>query len=216
MNMKKKSLVMTVAAVACVAVVGIGATLAVLSDTTSQLTNTFAFTDEGIDITLDENAVKYDGGNYVEDGDTRIPEGQGNAYEKVLPNATLAKDPRVTVAADSLDCYVFVSIENANAEDVLAIKDLNMEAWEEVTVKTPAENTKYYIYKGAEAANYVVSANGEAKVLEDVFEHLTAGSDIDAETVFHDIVIKASAVQADNVTLEDAKTAGIELLGAVY
>ena len=55
--MRKKSLVSMVAAMGLVAAIGVGATLAFLSAETKTLTNTFTFTDQGIDLRLDEAKV---------------------------------------------------------------------------------------------------------------------------------------------------------------
>lgn len=65
----------------------VGGTLAWLTDSTDAVTNTFTTSD--INITLDEKT-----------GD----------YYKMVPGATLAKDPKVTVEANSEDCWLFVKV----------------------------------------------------------------------------------------------------------
>lgn len=71
---------------------GIGGTIAWLKDSSGPITNTFSTT--GLTITLTEP-------NFDQD----------NA--KMIPGATITKDPKVTVVKNSEDCYVFVKIETS-------------------------------------------------------------------------------------------------------
>ena len=83
------------------------ATMAFLTDT-AEVKNTF--TVGNVDITLDEAKVTVYG---KADGTDRVIE---NDY-KLIPGKTYTKDPTVTVATGSEDCYLFVKVENdiANA-----------------------------------------------------------------------------------------------------
>lgn len=80
---------------ALVLVIGctVGGTLAWLTDTTTEVKNTFTTSD--IDITLAETTSNY----------------------KMLPGADIAKDPKVTVKAGSEKCWLFVKVEKANDFD---------------------------------------------------------------------------------------------------
>lgn len=71
---------------------GIGGTIAWLKDSSGPITNTFSTT--GLTITLTEP-------NFDQDD------------AKMIPGATITKDPKVTVAKNSEDCYVFVKIETS-------------------------------------------------------------------------------------------------------
>lgn len=74
----------------------LGGTLAWLSDSTGPVTNTFTVGD--IDITLVETTTDY----------------------KIVPGVDIAKDPKVTVEANSEACWLFVKIEeSANWPDKL-------------------------------------------------------------------------------------------------
>ena len=74
----------------------LGGTLAWLADKTDPVTNTFTVGD--IDITLVETTTDY----------------------KIVPGVNIAKDPKVTVEADSEACWLFVKIEeSANWPDEL-------------------------------------------------------------------------------------------------
>ena len=73
-----------------------GGTLAWLTATTDEVTNTFTVGD--INITLDETTSDY----------------------KMIPGYTIAKDPKVTVAANSEKCYLFVKVtESTNFGDYM-------------------------------------------------------------------------------------------------
>lgn len=88
----KKTLTM-VLAFALIFALGIGATLAWLTATSGEVKNTFTTSD--INITLTETT----GGEKKE--------------FKMVPGHTIAKDPTVTVAANSEDCYLFVKVEKS-------------------------------------------------------------------------------------------------------
>lgn len=85
----KKKLFISVVAVALVACFAIGGTLAWLTDKTDPKVNTFTVGD--IDIDLTETTSNY----------------------KMIPGYTIAKDPKVSVTADSEDCYLFVKVEES-------------------------------------------------------------------------------------------------------
>lgn len=101
----KKSLL---AALAAVLVFGgaIGGSVAWLVDQTDPVVNTFTYGD--INIKLDEAVVNEDGTKPEDQEGKRTTE--GNKYEMV-PGRVLFKDPRVTVAADSEDCWLFIKVE---------------------------------------------------------------------------------------------------------
>lgn len=222
--MKNKKVVSMCAALGLVAVVGVGGTLAYLSDNTGKLTNKFTFTDQGINITLDE--AKIDAKNQAVASGDRISAGGEQEYKDVLPNMLMDKDPTVTVEENSEECNVFVSVTNANSDDTLKITDLDTSSWEKIAPAdyhyTAAANTEYYVYKGSKANGTVesgdsfsvVATSEDDVILEDVFQHVQAGTGVNSETVFSDIVVKAAAVQADNATDTDAAKTALGLLGA--
>ncbi len=222
-KMNKKSLLMMMVTICLIAVVGVGATLAYLSDETDALTNTFTFVENGIDITLDEAAI--DENNKATN--ERVQAGDGNDYTNIVPGMVMDKDPTVTVNANSVNCYVVVSVENPNSEDVLkiggAVKEdgtvntfasnvwANPEYW---TLEKEEGNVKFYSY------NTVVTKSGENQALKDVFETVTfnneyepvVGEDGKLNVEISNIVIKAAAVQADNNTKKDAVAEAIAMI----
>lgn len=135
--MRKKNLLTMALALVLVGAVGVGATLAYLSDSTTELKNTFTV-GSGIDITQDEEDIDYDydedddgkvDEKYDEDGDGKVDEGKegrteiGNDYTDILPGDVLVKDPTVTVKANSTDCYVFMQLTNADELAAIKVKD---------------------------------------------------------------------------------------------
>ena len=110
----------------------LGGTLAWLADSTGPVTNTFTVGD--IDITLVETTEDY----------------------KIVPGVNIAKDPKVTVKANSEACWLFVKIEeSANWPDELTYAVAT--GWEEL------EGGVYYRQVGAsEKAQefYVLAGEG--------------------------------------------------------
>lgn len=84
----KKILALALSLVLAVAI-GVGGTLAWLTDRTEAVENTF--TVGNIDITLDETKTNF----------------------KMIPGANIAKDPVVTVKAKSEACWLFVKVEGS-------------------------------------------------------------------------------------------------------
>ena len=96
--MKKKTLALLLALV-LVFGAAVGGTIAYLTDTTDPVTNTF--TVGKVDITLTETF----------NTDTNS-DGTNDAWKaQLIPGTTYAKDPVVTVANDSEDCWLFVKFE---------------------------------------------------------------------------------------------------------
>ena len=90
--MKKSRKTLALIAACLMLVVGVvGGTVAWLTATTRSVVNTFTCGD--ISITLAETT--------------------GNSY-KILPGNNIAKDPKVTVSANSENCILFVKVEKAN------------------------------------------------------------------------------------------------------
>ena len=99
----KKTLI-TVLVTVLVCCTAFGATYAWLMDKTATITNTFTFGD--VSITLEET------------------EGEGNDTAKtfkMVPGATIDKDPKVSVVAGSEACWLFVKIDaSANYSEFFA------------------------------------------------------------------------------------------------
>jgi predicted ribosomally synthesized peptide with SipW-like signal peptide len=85
----------------------IGGTMAWLIDTTDEVKNTFTYGDINLD--LDETDTELD-----DDDDDNT-----NEYE-MIPGNDIVKDPKITVKAESMACWLFVKLEkSANFDDFM-------------------------------------------------------------------------------------------------
>lgn len=213
--MKRKSLATMLTSLSLVTVVGVGATLAFLSDSTGTLVNTFSTTtgyqdEETQAIKIQETKLNEDGsyGNktsYSENGFT------GNAYKDLLPGDSVKKDPNVLLGKDTIDSYVFMKVEGADA--IVAI-DRDADGKPDFTIDTfnskweKVDNTEgldgYYVYKaGSGDEAYKVIAGTQT---DDIFTTVTYNEYVTADTdaELPDIELTAYAVQYKNVSLSEA------------
>lgn len=228
--MKNKKVASMCVALGLVAVVGVGGTLAYLSDATGTLTNTFIFVDKGIDMKLDEkefvNGVET--GKRVEADDSNT---KGSTYANLVPGQIVEKDPTVTILKNSLDCWVFASVVD-DTTDALEIGKLEGETfteginseWQEVkTIDgyniTNAANTKYYVYVGDDTTPDVVTTTTDSDMkLEPLFNNVQfagdeTGSGITNKNVTP-IVIKSAAIQSGENDYDVAAADALGKLGA--
>lgn len=182
--MKKKTivLIMSLTLVACLS---IGATLAWLTSQTGTLTNTFTIGKIGL--TLDEAQVSY---NSIVTPESRTT--SGNSYS-IYDSAVLPKDPTVTVAANSEDCYVFMSyIPSDSLKGVIESVDFNTDYWTKVD-----GYEGLYVYSEGGSPVLVNKSDTDQK-LEPLFTTVTIkdecswGAFTDGDT----IVVKALAYQS--------------------
>mgnify|MGYP000395665376 CR=1 FL=1 len=145
--MNKK--LITAASIALAACVAIGGTIAYLTDKTDTITNTF--TVGKVNVTLTEET------------------GADNGYEyHVLPGQTTTKDPKVSVAPDDEDSYVFVKVEAS--ESFKEHFDWSVNTGEGAWTAVPDTTDVYYIAvdgKQGLAATSVLTGD-EVTLSEDV------------------------------------------------
>lgn len=96
----RKSLVWLIVASALLLTIGVGVTVALLVASSNPVVNTF--TVGGVDITLTETATEY----------------------KMTPGVTVAKDPTVTVLANSEKSWLFVKVEKENDFDTFCTYEI--------------------------------------------------------------------------------------------
>lgn len=213
--MKKKSLVTMIASLSLVAVVGVGATLAFLSDTTGTLVNSFStttgYTGDEQAVQIQETKLNADGTygdktSYGKDGFT------GNAYTNLLPGDVVTKDPNVVLGEDTIDSYVFIKLEGA--DELVAVDrdgdskaDFSISGFNSKWVKI--DDTEgldgYYVYKAADGEDaYKVIGNTKT---DDLFTTVTYNTYVTADTdaELPTISLTAYAVQYKNVSLDEAK-----------
>lgn len=165
--MKKKTLALVLALTLLVAGV-VGSTLAWLTDQTAEVKNTFTVGD--INIGLTETTADY----------------------KMVPGNTIAKDPTVTVKANSEACWLFVKVtESTDLTDFITYAIA--EGW----TALPGVDGVYYREVPASAADQPFSVlKGDAvTVNSDVTKEMLTAKDFANPT----LTFKAYAVQKDNV-----------------
>lgn len=140
--MKRKTVALLLA---CALLLGtaIGGTMAWLTDKTAPITNTFLLSD--ISITLTEGTK------------TNITGGTDYQYQ-MLPGCAITKDPKVTVSANSEDCWLFITMEKSSTADDYLAYAVDTEVWTELTGNplegtNLASGTKVYYYKEKVAKN---------------------------------------------------------------
>lgn len=171
--MKKK--VLSIVAVVLVLCCAIGGTLAWLTDKTASVTNTFTVGD--INIELTETTTNY----------------------KMVPGNTIAKDPKVTVQANSEACWLFVKVEKSSNFDSFMTYEM-ADGW------TALAGVEGVFYREVDATTTAT----EFSVLKDnsvLVKDTVTKADLNALTqnTFPTLTFTAYAVQKDNVaTVTDA------------
>ena len=137
--MKKK--LTTVLAIVLVVALSVAGTYAYLTDKTATIKNTFTVGNVNIDLT--EKTTDY----------------------KMVPGTTINKDPKVTVKADSEDCWLFVKVvKSDNFDDFMTYDMAN--GW------TALEGVDGVFYRPVEAGaadqDFAVLANDTVSVKSDV------------------------------------------------
>lgn len=206
------------------AALGVGGTLAILSQQSNTVTNTFAV-GNGInaeDIKLDETditAENFDG----QVSDSKRTE-EGNNYENIEPASHLVKDPQVHITADAADSYVFVNITGLDeylaeiGEENQAVTDFGANGvWKkyesEETEETSLNGVYYYAGDSNEKKGIVAKENEGSKVSvgEIAFdsEKLFAGIDLSADADLYysegDEIPKGSKVGDPKTNLPEIK-----------
>lgn len=192
--MKKKSLITMLVTLTLVAAVGIGATLAYMTDTTATLTNTFT-----VGAGLDADLVE-------EDEDDNVIEEGGIDFEGIQPGDELVKEPYMIVNAGSNKCYVFIKVTGIDALEAMDFEVTGFDAANWVKKANVADGDVkdgIYQYVGPQAdENHVVDASEAAVATEKLFTTVTYSVDVEEvnETALPDIVLVGCVVQATNVT----------------
>lgn len=188
--MKKnvRTILLTVAASVLLLTVAIGGTMAWLVDNTESLTNTFTPTTIGVTLT----------------------ETTGETYQMV-PGATITKDPKVTIKAGSVPCYVFVKVEEQgnysyNNEDGTFFENILRyefaEGWNIAYKRSQIEEGDddiYIIYRtvsaeeAASGVSYSILKDNQIKVLSSVTkERLAAAKN-------PQLIFTASVIQSEHL-----------------
>ena len=171
-------------ALALVAALGVGATLAWLTDEES-VTNTF--TVGNVDIDLWEH-------DYVpETGELDMgKEVKANADYKMVPGTVLPKDPTVTIEGGSEDCWLFVKAEKTDNLDSFISYTVDPNNW----TKLNGVEGVYWCYAKDVTAdrNVKVLLDGQVKVKDTVTKEMMDALEADGATL-PQLTFTAYAVQ---------------------
>lgn len=144
--MKKK--LTTVLAIVLVVALSVAGTYAYLTDKTGPVVNTFTVGNVNIDLT--EKTTDY----------------------KMVPGTTINKDPKVTVKADSEDCWLFVKVVKSDNFDSFLTYDM-ANGW------TALDGVNGVFYRQVEAGtadqDFAVLANNTVSVKSDVTKAMMDG-----------------------------------------
>ncbi len=175
--MKKKTLALVLALTLLVAGI-VGGTLAWLTDQTDEVKNTFTVGD--INIGLAETTTNY----------------------KMVPGNTIAKDPTVTVKANSEACWLFVQVTESENLDTFITYAI-AEGW----TALPGVDGVYYREVPASAADqtFSVLAGNAVTVKSDVTRTMLETAKTDAPT----LTFQAYAIQRDHFATADAAWAEV-------
>lgn len=187
---KTKKILSLVLAAALLVTATVATTVAYLTDTTAVVNNTFSV--GKVDIDLNEAPVDEYGA--VVEGDRRTT----NTY-KLIPGHTYTKDPRITVASDSENCYLFVKVSNS-ISGIEAAGNTTIAAQMKALGWTDTNGNGIYVYKDVVSANDTVN----------VFNNFTLADEADldsVDTATAAIKVIACAVQADGLSASKAEEA---------
>lgn len=188
--MKKKALI-TVASIALVLCVAAGATLAWLQDKTQEVKNTFTVGD--VDIAMSETV-----NGVTKNTDSTGSDITNNSF-KMIPGATLSKNPKVIVNSGSEACWLFVEVEESTNFDTFLDYSI-AEGWNAIQEKS---NVYYRVVDAATAATgatYSVLEGDKVIVRSEVTK---AQLDALTSTTYPTLNFKAYAIQSANLSDEN-------------
>ena len=227
--MKNKKIVKAGISLLLVGVVGVGATLAYLTDKTDPVKNTFTIGEGYVDDDMSQ-ALVLDEKNTSTEEDEKWSnfEGRtisGNAYE-FIPGGTYEKDPTVHLRADSVDSYLFVKI--TGLDDLLGTgyyldkeEGYINEHWKKINNTGKYDGIYTYVASQSDEEGLVINKTNvsltnkdkhqvEYYNLEAIFEKLLPNNNITKMpakgTPIGEIKVEACAVQAKNNSYTNAVT----------
>lgn len=184
----KMGIAVALVAICALSVVG---TMAFLQDSTDVIENTFTVGKVKI---VDEELIESETDEYgVPTGDDTT---EGNEYV-LIPNHTYTKDPHVTIAANSEDCYVFYAID----DEIKAIEaDPSIESQMTAAGFTKITNTNTAIPGDIWAKNSIVSKSSTDTAVASFGTFKIKGTCTNSELESYaskSIDVRAYAVQSD-------------------
>ena len=159
---RMRKYLLVVACIALVMGVAIGGTVAWLQDSTTEVVNTFSPAD--IDITLVETP-NTDG----DDEDTELD----HWTAQLIPGTSYIKDPKVTVEANSVKCYLFVKVVETNKPSDYLEYTFKADGWtklESASSSSEPVTTVYYrvVDESTSAQSWELLADNKVTVKDTV------------------------------------------------
>ena len=204
--MKKKGILAVALSLCLVAVVAIGATLALLSDTTEEKVNHFTVSTKGIEIELRE--LHWDNDPFT--GEATLPsEAQATLgtvlAQNIVPLRNIPKDPTVKNVCDH-DAWVAIKLEYKKNGNAATYADIADQVDFDVNAPVIDPETAGWIAKDDARGVYYYNATlaAGATTAQALFDQVSIK---DVESVYpFDIIVTAYAVQAEGVdTFDEAK-----------
>lgn len=215
--MNKKKMATVLGSVTLIGAIGIGGTLAYLSQETDEVSNTFSLGKE-IKIALKESSV----------GTELDAEGNGDAYQAlenevygydldgkntwtvtkneykdVVLGETVYKDPTVLVDKDSSEAYIYVAVKNASPseENDGTQFQVNIDSSKWKLVGKAGDDTFIYAYREVAKKNDNLTVFTNAKVRK---------TD-DANVSFNSLDVKAYAIQSRGIKQATATAEALKM-----
>lgn len=183
--MNAKKIVTAGLALVMVAGISVAGTLAYLTSNAGSVTNTF--TVGNVAITLQEHKFDQATGELTGEVITASTTNTvGNNYGMINPGVVYDKDPYVTVATDSENCYVFIKVVNGLGENEAdSVVGGYQTIRDQILAKDWTEYSTGIYYKADQAADAEL----------EIFDNFCVSGDVTSDEGLGDIVIKAAAVQ---------------------
>lgn len=196
---KLKTILLTICCAVLLVCVSVGATVAYLTSTTTEVNNTF--TAGNVAITLDEAKVTYN----AETNKYEAANGRTNNNEyNILPGTVVWKDPTITVVKNSENCYVRAIVTITYPEGTFDASWLGdpSTGWT-LTSKGEATKTNDFILNGDQTVTYVCSQQWEYRY-DEIVEKNTADNTV-LDPVFTTLTIPEKLDNAQVKLLEKFK-----------
>lgn len=192
--MNKKKLITMAASLAMVAIIGVGATLAYMTSTTDEKTNTF--TVGKVEAGLVEET---DGGKNWDD----TTDGKD-----MYPGQEVVKMPIMSILEGSSDSYAFLEVTGADAlveSGLFTISTQGMLGFSADWVKVQGDGKLDGVYRYKDVITKELAADGEK--LPAIFDKVTYSTEAENGTVgatVGSITVVGCAVQADGMDVDQA------------
>lgn len=238
--MNKKKMATVLGSVTLIGAIGIGGTLAYLSQQTDVVSNVFTI-GNGLNVDLLESKVgtepKEGETQYLKDEDNNViepvkkldeaygwdydgdgPQEKGNwtvrenVYNDIVPGEKVFKDPTVIMDADSADAYIYVTVKNASTKETDTTTQYQVNIGNDWQLVT-AEGLP------SDVLVYRYLGKAEAGNNYTLFTEATLRKDVEenfadenGKVTLNKLDVKAYAVQAKGISEETAEKEAIELI----